>query len=276
MTGSMPLLQRQYGLWIIGVNTVEAAVDGYYLCQRRYFEFYSLSHLHHGRGKLWLENSDKEYDVLPGDAILITPGSINRYGGSDHQPYVEDSVRFCGPVADMLRNAGVISDGVFHLGAVRRLLPIQELTRDPANDAQINANAALQQLLVDLYNESRRKTRGDEAMEQLLAAIKSRLDYWWTIKELCDMCHISDDQLRRWFLAHTGMLPKNYIEQLKLTKGAELLVAGSLSIGAIAKRLGYQDQFHFSRRFKNFTGSAPNDYRREYSVLNLRPKDDIV
>lgn len=138
--------------------------------------------------------------------MVIAPGDRNRYGGSDTLPYVEDAVRFCGPAADMMRNAGVISSGIYNLGGVRRLLPLIELAQDPSADAQINANIALQKLLVDLYNEHRRRNTLTP-MEELVAEIKSRPDHWWTVEELAEFCNLSTDQLRRNFLRHTGMRP---------------------------------------------------------------------
>jgi AraC-like DNA-binding protein len=34
-----------------------------------------------------------------------------------------------------------------------------------------------------------------------------------------------------------------------------------LNVKEIATRLGYQDQFHFSRQFKAFQGASPSEYR---------------
>ncbi len=261
-SGGMQPVQRQYGLRIIGVSTNESPCDSYQLCPQRYFEFYCLSHLYAGSGRFWIENG-REQPMVPGDAVLMTPGLIHRYGGSDGQPYHEDTVNFYGPVADMLRDSGVLTAGLVHLGTVRRLLPIAELAHDPAADAQINANFALQQLLIDIYNDSRRSGSAD-VIDQLLATIKSRLDHWWTIKELADLANLSDDQLRRRFVERTGLLPKTYIEQLKMRKAAELLLAGELKQQEIARRLGYLDKFHFSRRFKAAIGVAPSEYRKEF------------
>ena len=119
LTGRMPELQRRYGLWIINCSTAGTSPAGSFRnCPVRLFEFYSLSHLISGGGRGWIENG-RETDLTPGQAVVIAPGDRNRYGGSDTLPYVEDAVRFCGPAADMMRNAGVISSGIYNLGGVR-------------------------------------------------------------------------------------------------------------------------------------------------------------
>ena len=263
LTGRMPELQRRYGLWIINCSVAGSSSAGSFRnCPVRLFEFYSLSHLISGGGRGWIENG-RETDLTPGQAVVIAPGDRNRYGGSDTLPYVEDAVRFCGPAADIMRNAGVISSGIYNLGGVRRLLPLIELAQDPSADAQINANIALQKLLVDLYNEHRRRNTLTP-MEELVAEIKSRPDHWWTVEELAEFCNLSTDQLRRNFLRHTGMRPKRYLEELKLRQAAELLVSSLLPIAVVAAKFGYADPYHFSRRFKNLTGVSPERYRREY------------
>jgi YesN/AraC family two-component response regulator len=64
------------------------------------------------------------------------------------------------------------------------------------------------------------------------------------------------------------MLPKLYIDRLKIQKAAELLMSNRLKVIDIAERLGYVDQYHFSRRFKKLTGLSPRRYRQTFSSGN--------
>ncbi|MBS1369397.1 MAG: helix-turn-helix transcriptional regulator [Lentisphaeria bacterium] len=259
----LPEFHSRYGLWIINAGTAgRSPENGFNTCHPRKFEFYSISHLIEGAGRCWIDGHG-ECDVTPGRLVIITPGTLNRYGGTAEKPYIEDSIRFTGPVADMLRNSGILQDGVWEFGSARRLLPIAELIQDPSNDAQINANITLQKLLVDLYFE-RRKTSSVTPVEELLEAVKARPDHWWTVEEMAEYCNLSADQFRRNFERHTGMRPKKYLEEFKLRQAAELLVSSPLPIAEVAVRLGYRDPYHFSRRFKLFAGVSPEHYRREF------------
>jgi len=257
--GIMQSVHKAYGLMIIGGGTVYSPADSFGGCPLRYFEHYSLSHMHDGAGRLWLDG--KEYDVIPGDAILMTPGTVNRYGGWHGKPYIEDTITFFGPVADMLKKAGVLTAGVIHFGKVRRLLPIQHWQCDPAHASQIKANIELQKLLVDLYLENREPTSGHPEFELLLTEIKSDISRWWTVADMAEYCGVSDDQLRRIFLKHTGCLPKLYVDRYKLRRAGELLTGTEKNISQIAQELGYLDQYHFSRRFKAIMGLSPQQYR---------------
>lgn len=260
-------IHKDYGLWIIGGGGSKTPLDSYYTCSKRYFEFYSISHMHDGWGRLWLK-PDKEVNVKAGQCVMICPQSLNRYGGVNGQIYDEDSIRFAGPVADMMRKTGIIKDGVFEFGEARRLLPVIKLVGDPAVDSQINANIALQKLLVDIYNENKQQNvvKSDVVIDKLTDTIKEQINRWWTVSEMADFCNLSDDQFRRVFLKRTGMLPKIYIDRLKIQKAGELLMSNRFKITEIAIRLGYVDQYHFSRRFKKITGLSPRKYRQTFTL----------
>ncbi|WP_176015137.1 AraC family transcriptional regulator [Victivallis sp. Marseille-Q1083] len=265
LPGGMQSIHCNYGLWIIGGGACVAPAGSYAQCPWRYFEYYSISHLREGGGRLKLA-AEEERVLVPGDAVIVCPGTRNRYGGDWNKSYCEDAIRFYGPVADMLRQSGILRDEVVHFGKLRRLQPIIELAGDPAIDAQINANLELQKLLVEMYN-ARRKSTSETEIELLLARIKARPEYWWTVEEMAELCNTSIDQLRRIFLKHTGVLPKVYVDRFKMTKAAELLLAGDLKVAEVARRFGYVDPYHFSRRFKCIMGFSPRRYRREISVL---------
>ncbi len=262
--GRMPEFQQAYGFWIINAGVAGRSGPDR-LCAPRRFEFYSLSHLIEGKGRLIL-GDEREVAMVPGDAVLIAPGDLNRYGGTETEPYIEDSIRFCGPVADHMRRAGILRSGFLRMGMVRPIPSLQELIQDPSEPAQLEASMLLQKLLVDLYLENRRQLTPSR-MEELLALIKNRPEKWWTVRELAEISGLSDDQLRRDFQRHTGMLPKRYLEELKLRLAAELLVSSRQPIAAVAKRFGYLDPYHFSRRFKHCFGVSPERYRRESPYL---------
>lgn len=260
-SGIMQSIHKAYGLMIFGGGAgIRSPENSFLHCKARYFEHYSISHLLEGEGRLALENGT-ECDIHPGDAVIITPGTVNRYGGIHGQPYVEDSLVFFGPVADMLQKAGVIRNGVFPFGKVRRLHAIQQIMRDPAHTSQIKANMELQKLLVDLYLDSLEPEADHPEFEKLLSEIKSDLSRWWTVKEMAEFCSMSDDQLRRIFLKYTGCKPKLYLDRLKLKRAGELLTTTRQGIAEIAQSFGYLDPYHFSRRFKAIMGISPRQYR---------------
>ncbi len=258
-------LHKDYGFWICSTGGCSSAPLPE--LPTRYFEFYSLSHMYDGSGQ-FTDNKKRTYTISPGQGILISPNYIHSYGAAAKN-YIEDSICFYGPVADTFYKYGIISDGIIEIGKARRLLPIIKMASDPAVDAQLNANLALQKLLLDIYHENRKKSKPEkyENLKQLLSMIREDTQKWWSIEEMAEFCNLSTAQFRRVFKRHTGMLPKDYIDRLKILKAAELLIGTNYSVEEIAGMFGYRDPFHFSKRFKQITGFAPLHYRTEF-VLN--------
>ena len=59
------------------------------------------------------------------------------------------------------------------------------------------------------------------------------------------------------------MAPLEYIRRKRLREAELLLLDGDAGIGEIAERLRFADQFHFSRRFRQFWGLSPREFRAE-------------
>jgi AraC-like DNA-binding protein len=71
-------------------------------------------------------------------------------------------------------------------------------------------------------------------------------------------------QLQRLFREYVGVSPKWVIQRQRLIEAAERLRTGDRSIdfAALALELGYADQPHFIRDFKNLIGKTPADYHK--------------
>ena len=261
----MPEFSREYGLWIISGGTGNVtAVDSFEKHKLRVFDFYSLSQMYDGHGKLELNGTVRE--VEPGNMIWICPGEYHRYGGSDGCAYMEDSICFCGNIADALRKKGVLRSGLYSGNPVRVVKQLVEAARDPSFNSGLRAALGLQELLVDLYESC---GKSGDPMDALLETIrKAPPEHWWRVTELAELLGVSTDTLRRVFLRLTGLLPKAYIEQLKLRQAAEMLLAGKRSVSEVAMHFGYRDCYHFSRRFKFVFGLSPANYRAAMKVAN--------
>ncbi len=254
-------VHETYGLWVC--KTLSKFVfQPRNKIHPRYFEFYSISHLIEGKGWFWSEKMGETKYLEAGQGIISTPGFVQFYSGNKNV-YVEDSICFAGPIANNLFRTGIIQNGILNIGMGRRLLPIIELAGDPSRDSQIKANIALHNLLIDLYFENKKNKSMSSAMETLLEKIINSPEKWWTVHEMADLCNLSINHFRRLFCAHTGLNPKEYIDKLKINKAIELLCDGNNSIAKVSDCLGYNDQYHFSRRFKETTGSSPAQYRKE-------------
>ena len=267
-----PELQKEYGLWIIDGGSHCSAMNNFDPGKERRFEFYSLSHMYKGRGKLRL--GGRITDIYPGDAILICPGEWNFYGGCDGECYFEDAVRFCGRIPDMMRNSGMLCSKVVKMGTVRRLLPLITPVNSEKKWEWMKNALMLQSLLVEFFASFGEEKKGGDPFETMLNTIReSPPGYWWSVEKVAELRGISCDRLRREFLKKTGMLPKQFLEQQKLYSAAELLKTENCPVSDISEKLGYVDYYHFSRRFKNLFGVSPLQYRNRCKPDGERVRD---
>lgn len=101
---------------------------------------------------------------------------------------------------------------------------------------------------------------GSPAVARAQAYIAQRVQQKITLDDLAQAASMSRYHLLRLFQAEVGLPPHAYQNQLRVNAGKALLQQ-DLSISHIAAELGFTDQSHFSRVFKQFTGATPVQYR---------------
>lgn len=84
----------------------------------------------------------------------------------------------------------------------------------------------------------------------------------FTVEALAKRLDITTVHLRRIFSHNTSISPIKYINDIRFEQAKTLLTSSNLTIGEIALSLGFTDQFHFSKSFKNIMGISPTEYRK--------------
>lgn len=88
-------------------------------------------------------------------------------------------------------------------------------------------------------------------------------------KVLADTCNISEVYLRKLFLKHLKVTPKQYILDIRLSKSKQLLTEGILKVNDISEQCGFSSSCNFYRFFKNQTGISPTEYAKSNMIFNI-------
>lgn len=88
-----------------------------------------------------------------------------------------------------------------------------------------------------------------------------------TLKELADMCHISETYFRRIFKRHTGKTPFEYLYNTRIKMSEMLLKSTNLPVTQIAMDVGYRSISSFNRHFKEYSGTTPVQYRKNVETV---------
>ncbi|WP_460119989.1 AraC family transcriptional regulator [Pseudomonas sp. S2_C03] len=102
--------------------------------------------------------------------------------------------------------------------------------------------------------EHRAVTRAKELLHERLAAPPS-------LEELAQAVNLSPFHFARVFRHATGIPPHTWLMQQRIARARILLQGGCLPL-EVATQLGFADQSHLSRQFKQVYGVGPGAYRR--------------
>ena len=100
-----------------------------------------------------------------------------------------------------------------------------------------------------------------QQIEYYIAAHYTETDL--TIGKIAEALRFENSYLRRIYKRATGITITQKIEMLRIQQAKELLESGSYSNREIAERVGYSDQYYFSKRFKQLCQDTPTDYRKK-------------
>ncbi|HEV3428003.1 MAG TPA: AraC family transcriptional regulator [Paraburkholderia sp.] len=89
----------------------------------------------------------------------------------------------------------------------------------------------------------------------------SRLAEKITLEELAGLCGLGRFQFLKQFKLTIGMTPHAWLLRLRLERACELLLQGPQPIASVAQAVGFYDQSHFNRAFRQAYGVAPSCFR---------------
>ncbi|MDO7266469.1 ABC transporter substrate-binding protein [Shouchella clausii] len=101
-----------------------------------------------------------------------------------------------------------------------------------------------------------------------------------SLKTLAGLSGLHPSYLSEKFAQQTGKSVSQYAAEVKLTEAKRLIQTTTLPLKDIAHRIGYDDEFYFSRKFKKEVGLSPSQYRekkmRKLAAYDLDSLGDLL
>ncbi len=82
---------------------------------------------------------------------------------------------------------------------------------------------------------------------------------------LSELCGMSNVYFRKIFASVYGTSPIKYLHNLRIEKAKAILRSDFETIEQVALSVGYNSIFHFSKMFKQYTGTSPSEYANNSS-----------
>jgi two-component system response regulator YesN len=99
-------------------------------------------------------------------------------------------------------------------------------------------------------------------VERCLGYIHENYARDFDIDDLAATVSVSPSYLFRLFKKKMRLTPMHYRNVVRIDKAKLLLADRSLTVDAVAERVGFKDPKYFARVFKDLAGTSPSAYRR--------------
>ncbi|TCC35890.1 AraC family transcriptional regulator [Kribbella speibonae] len=213
-------------------------------------------------GTGFYRHADRRTEPIVGPSLtVVLPGEQHWYGTHPGQRWSEWFAVVEGPAFDLLRQTGRLTwSGPRPLPRGVREADLALLLRSapPGSGAEQQIWALATWLSGALAPSVDDETAlWDQAARLLSEDLPHRLE----MRDVAAQLDLEYDRFRRAFRDRFGRSPLAFRNDRRLEAAATLLRATNLTCREIARRIGFSDEFHLSRRFRTHYGTSPTGYR---------------
>lgn len=233
---------------------------------------YAIVYVFNGSGR-FMDELGRDLPVTAGDLILLFPDIAHSYGAT--KDWSEFFLVFNGPVFDLWRTQGLLNpdEPIIHLEPVdhwlRRFESVIGGSREPGWAPPLLEVCRLQQVLSEaIVGGSRGSMPQDEVKwaSRACALLETDLSPGTNLHTVAEQLNTSYESFRKRFQKVVGMPPGRYRATRLIDRACELMQTTDMTDKQIAISLGFCDEFHFSRRFKQMVGRSPRAFRKTLAV----------
>nr|WP_319269267.1 AraC family transcriptional regulator [uncultured Draconibacterium sp.] len=224
-----------------------------------------------GNGTIRVDNT--EYDLEPNSFFIINSNKPHTYWASKINPWSIYWLHFEGE-----RSAGFkdyygrvikikqssksrIDDRIKQFDECLTALE-SGFSRENINYANLSLNALLASFFYIETYRAVKGHRGTNPVDQAIIFMQQNINKTIKISDISNHVKLSESHLTKIFRNKTGTSPMDYFINLKMQEAIRLLISQSLKIKEVAYRLGYSDQYYFTRIFTKHIGSSPGTFTK--------------
>ncbi|MDO4621717.1 MAG: AraC family transcriptional regulator [Eubacteriales bacterium] len=264
------------GLFQYGREQCEAA-HSYGPAKRNHFLFhYVIS----GAGTLLADDSKGEtrtYHIKSNQGFMIFPDQINTYIADERNPWEYIWIEFDGlRVKSLLEMTRLTEDDPVYRPRFKdvreEMFGEMAYIVDHADSSPFHLIGhlylfldALVRSIAELKVTTGSKLR-DFYIQEAIAYIEHNYQNAISVETVAEKCGLNRSYFGKIFKDAIGKTPQEFILSYRMAKAAELLKLTAMSVADIGNAVGYENQLHFSRAFKNIYGLPPREWRNQHKI----------
>jgi AraC-like DNA-binding protein len=240
-----------------------------YAIHRTTFPYFSVEFVAKGTGSLLL--AGREYALFPGAVFSYGPGVAQDITTDPKDLLEKYFVDFAGWRAPRLMEQYGLPPGTFArafaLGEIQAILDdlIQDGLRGTALSDALCA-ALFEYLIVRVADSlipwETQQTPAFATYQRCRRHIADHFETLRSLEQVAEQCRVDRAYLCRLFQRFDRQTPYRFLMRLKMNLAAQRLQNPGVLVKQVARQLGFDDQFHFSRVFKKTLGYSPEAFRR--------------
>lgn len=234
-----------------------------------------------GKGTLYADNSSgttEIYKIHANEGFMLFPDQVTTYIADNDDPWEYIWIEFDGFQAKTaVDKSGLSMDSPVYRSQAPELreLALQEMVYIINNKDAASFNLiGHTYLFLDYFTRSavtpivkaqQQNTASYFYINEAIRFIELNYQKDITVEEIAENCGLNRNYFGKKFKECFGKTPQEFLMRFRMAKAIELLEKTHLSIGEISRAVGYNDQLHFSRAFKNTYGISPRQWREKYT-----------
>ena len=215
---------------------------------------------------------EARYRLGPGEGFLIFPGQVNTYFADMEDPWEYIWVEFDGmQAAEAVKKIGLTTAAPIYHAADRELASAMEAEMrflvDHRDDSPL-ALVAHTYLFLDYLVRSIEPVVSagsklqDFYIRTAIEFIERNYQSDITVEDIARQTGLNRSYFGKLFKSVLDKSPQQYLISYRMHKAAELLKLTALSVRDVGCAVGYPNQLHFSRAFRNTYGMSPRAWRQ--------------
>ncbi len=242
--------------------------------RNHYLFHYCLS----GTGMLYSQNGRKESDtfhIKSGQGFMIFPHQVCMYIADHEIPWEYVWIEFDGlRVKEAIELAGLKPEQPVYKA---RYKDISETMKEEMlyivnhkEESPFHLIGHLYLFIDSLVRSSTSVPLGQGSslrefyLKEAISFIEQNFQNDISVEDIAACCGLNRSYFGKIFHENMGKSPQEFLISYRMTKAAELLKLTALSVADIGNAVGYPNQLHFYRAFKNVYAISPRQWRLEH------------
>lgn len=198
--------------------------------------------LHSGFGNICIEGLPKNH-LISGDACPV-------FNLQEHE---QEFLKCCSDICSEQETNAPGSELMLKINIMRMLVFFMKATRVEPRRSENS--------LVSFDSNDRAAI-----VSTLIAYLNENYMHPISLDTISKSIYLSPAYISKVFKEEMGESPINYLIKIRLSKARELLLEGKYSIKAVARTVGYEDAYYFSKLYKKYNNVPPSRIRKQAAL----------